>query len=467
MLLGAIAPEAAAQGTLVAPMNQARWLHTATLLPNGKVLVVGGIGDSALASAELYDPATNIWGSATSLPEPRFLQTATLLPSGRILVLGGETGDVVHADAALYDPGTGTWSIAPSLPAPRYLHTATLLPGGTVLVVGGTPSDPNSPTSSAGLYSPATGTWSDVASLTMPRSRHTATLLPNGKVLVVGGDSGGQVLASGEIYDPATNSWSGAAGLMTARQRHAATLLPNGKVLVVGGLDLGGFFVGGNVLASAELYDPATNTWSSAASLTTARHRPTATLLPNGVVLIVGGMAGSGSVIASGEFYTAATTPPVEVVEFFNAALDHYFITWMPGEIAILDAGTTIKGWQRTDYTFRAFTIAQSITTPICRYYLPPQFGDSHFFGRGTVECNATGQNNPGFILEDPAFMQMFLPIAGNCPALTTPIYRVFSNRSDANHRYMTDRAVRDQMVARGWLTEGDGPDLVVMCAPG
>jgi hypothetical protein len=101
----------------------------------------------------------------------------------------------------------------------------------------------------------------------------------------------------------------------------------------------------------------------------------------------------------------------------------------------------------------------------VCRYYIPPGLGDSHFFGRGTVECNATGAAHPTFVLEDPNFMYVYLPAAGVCPAGTTPIYRVFSNRPDANHRYMTDRAVRDQMVARGWLAEGDGPDLVVMCA--
>jgi hypothetical protein len=84
----------------------------------------------------------------------------------------------------------------------------------------------------------------------------------------------------------------------------------------------------------------------------------------------------------------------------------------------------------------------------------------------GTVECNATGQKNPSFSLEDPAFMQMFLPTAGTCPASTTQIYRVFSNRPDANHRYMTDKAIRTQMTAKGWAAEGDGPDLVVMCAP-
>ncbi len=162
---------------------------------------------------------------------------------------------------------------------------------------------------------------------------------------------------------------------------------------------------------------------------------------------------------------TAGGPATVDVVEYYNAVLDHYFITWVAAEQANLDAGNTPTRWSRTGSSFRAFTTAQTGTSPVCRYYIPPGKGDSHFFGRGTVECNATGAANPTFILEDPQFMHLFLPVAGVCPAGTTPIYRVFSNRPDANHRYMTDRAIRDQMVARGWLAEGDGADLVVMCS--
>jgi hypothetical protein len=161
--------------------------------------------------------------------------------------------------------------------------------------------------------------------------------------------------------------------------------------------------------------------------------------------------------------FTAAT---LTVVEYYNAALDHYFITWIPNEIAVLDAGIVIRGWLRTGRTFKAYAAAQTGTSDICRYYIPPAQGDSHFFGRGTAECNATGAAHPNFVLEDPKFMQMILPAAGNCPPGTIPVYRVFSNRLDANHRYAIDRAVRDQMVQAGWLAEGDGPDLVVMCAP-
>jgi YVTN family beta-propeller protein len=169
--------------------------------------------------------------------------------------------------------------------------------------------------------------------------------------------------------------------------------------------------------------------------------------------------------VAMGPFIGPANAQS-RVVEFYNASLDHYFLTWIPNEIGILDAGKQIKGWVRTGYSFNTLTAGQSDTSPVCRYYIPPALGDSHFFGRGTVECDATAQKNPSFVLEAPSFMHMFLPVAGVCPAGTIQVYRVFSNRPDANHRYMIDRAVRDQMVAKGWLAEGDGPDLVVMCAP-
>lgn len=157
---------------------------------------------------------------------------------------------------------------------------------------------------------------------------------------------------------------------------------------------------------------------------------------------------------------------PIEVVEFYNASLDHYFISWMADEITLLDTSIRLKGWTRTGHAFRAYAERFAVTSPVCRYYIPPSFGDSHFFGRGFDECTATGRNNGAFVLEDAAFMHMILPIAGTCPAATTPVYRVFSNRADANHRYMTSAELREQMAAIGWLREGDGPDFVVMCAP-
>jgi hypothetical protein len=153
-------------------------------------------------------------------------------------------------------------------------------------------------------------------------------------------------------------------------------------------------------------------------------------------------------------------------IEFYNASLDHYFLTHVDDEIAKLDAGTQIRGWVRTGQGFNIYPSAQAGSSPVCRFYIPPDKGNSHFYGRGTAECNSTAAKNPTFVNEDPQFFQVVLPTLGTCPAATTPVYRVFSNRPDANHRYMTSRAIRDQMVAKGWLAEGDGPDLVVMCSP-
>jgi hypothetical protein len=160
------------------------------------------------------------------------------------------------------------------------------------------------------------------------------------------------------------------------------------------------------------------------------------------------------------------SAPTVDVVEFYNATLDHYFITWIASEIANLDAGNTPSRWTRTGYTFKAYTAPQSGTSQVCRFYIPPADGNSHFFGRNPAECSAAAQEHPDFVLEDANYMQLYVPDAGACPAGTTPIYRLYDNRADVNHRYTTDRFVRDQMVAKGWIAEGDGADRVVMCSP-
>jgi len=157
--------------------------------------------------------------------------------------------------------------------------------------------------------------------------------------------------------------------------------------------------------------------------------------------------------------------PKVVVVEYYNASLDHYFITHVTAEQSKLDAGSTPTRWTRTGQSFNVYESGGTGISPVCRFYIPPDLGDSHFFGRDTGECDATRASNPSFVLEASAFFHAILPVAGVCPGGTTAVYRVFSNRPDANHRYTTDRATRDRMVANGWSAEGDGPDRVAMCA--
>lgn len=152
-------------------------------------------------------------------------------------------------------------------------------------------------------------------------------------------------------------------------------------------------------------------------------------------------------------------------VEFYHEVFDHYFVTWVAAEIDNLDSGRT-AGWVRTGQSFKVFTTPPVGTAAVCRIYIPPGKGDGHFFGRDANECAGTMSKNPTFVLESPAFFHLFPPSAGNCAAGTVPVYRVFSNRADANHRYTTSRATRDLMVTRGWIAEGDGADAVVMCAP-
>jgi serine protease len=154
------------------------------------------------------------------------------------------------------------------------------------------------------------------------------------------------------------------------------------------------------------------------------------------------------------------------VVEYYNAQLDHYFMTWAADEILLLDAGTTTKGWRRTGKSFEVLLTPAQGAAGVCRIYIPPGLGDGHYFGRDATECTQTVAQHPSFVTEAPSFFYLFTATAGACPAATLPVYRVFSNRADANHRYTTERAVRDAMVARGWLAEGDGEDHVVMCTP-
>ena len=340
--------------TTTGTLTVGRSSHTATLLPNGSVLVTGGLGSGAspTAAAELYDPATARWAPTGTLARARSSHTAIVLLSGRVLVTGGAgaTGASMSS-TELYDPDLGErWTPTAPLRDARSGHTATLLTNGDVLIAGGhrtttavTPPRRIDPLASAELYHAGSGTWTLTGSFAPARSFHTATLLQGppsqcgnncGKVLITGGvgaDSTGraQTIASAGLYDPATGGWSTTASMTTARALHTATLLPNGKVLVVAGAGPGGAEPrNANQLASAELYDPASETWTATGSLTGttttpatntargARMEHTAALLDKGncgqncgKVLVAGGVGGvgTGPALSSAELYDPNT----------------------------------------------------------------------------------------------------------------------------------------------------------------
>lgn len=272
------------------PMNVVRVRgQTATLLQDGRVLIAGGTDDSLsgnpLASAELYDPGTGRFVPTGSMVHPRSGHTATLLPDGGVLIVGDyDPSFNSHATAELYDPITGQFVPTGSPVDPRNGHAATLLQDGRVLLVGGTGTGAyNDPApASVELYNPTTGRFMPTGSLTTPRwSGHTATLLKDGRVLIDGGDGSAVQevpLASAELYDPKTGRFSKTGSMAVARDTQSATLLPDSRVLVVGGDD-----------HTAELYDLKTGKFSETGSAIVSRGGETATLLTDGRVLVAGG----------------------------------------------------------------------------------------------------------------------------------------------------------------------------------
>jgi len=294
-------------------LTEARGYHTATRLADGRVLITGGgpagwLGNfTFLASAELYDPATGTFSPTGSMTTAREVQTATLLADGRVLVVGGmDTQSHATASAELYDPTTGTFSATGSLATARAFHTATLLADGRVLIAGGSAAawSSGSPIRSAEIYDPATGNFTETGAMAGARTFHTATRLADGRVLVAGGDNGYQAeIASAELYDPATGVFTATGTMTDGRAYHTATLLADGRILVAGG---GTDYANRVFIASAELYDPTTGTFSPTGPLATARTYHATSLLNDGRVLATGGY-GAQAPLPSAELYDPVT----------------------------------------------------------------------------------------------------------------------------------------------------------------
>lgn len=342
-----------ASGSMITP----RGYHTATLLADGRVLVVGGVavdettGPEPTRSVEFYDPRTGAWTSTERLPTPRWYHTATRLEDGTVLVVGGAENliDSPATDRAdIFDPATGTWSPAGPLIAPRQGHTATLLVDGGVIVVGGSGSHGDASPRTVERYDPPSRTWTVVGELPIarwehsatglrdgsilvaggfdsdlrpldtlvgsvrgdrwtptdrlvqPRHGHTATQLADGSVLVAGGaDAQDTVIAFAERYAADARTWEAVDRMFEPRDDHAAVRLADATVLVSGGRSSGDFSAAG---MSAERFDPAAGDWFAAAAMSVARYVHTLTLLDDGSVLAAGGSGPEGMVAVSERF---------------------------------------------------------------------------------------------------------------------------------------------------------------------
>jgi hypothetical protein len=300
----ALAPAASATGegffSPTGSLSAPRVNAAAALLPDGRVLVVGG--SSSGTSAEVFDPATNTFSSAGigSMSVPRRGAVAAPLPDGRVLVAGGCCTAWPYdplSSAEVFDPATNTFSSAGigSMTTRREGAVAAPLPDGRVLVAGGFYYNSTSALSSAEVFDPATNTFSSagIGSMSIWRAKAAAARLPDARVLVVGGASGtsDNKLSSAEVFDPATDTFSAVGIGSMSRPRFApvAAALPDGRVLVAGGNT--GFDMYPCTLSSAEVFDPTTSSFSSAASMSVPRHGAVAASLTDGV-LVAGGSYG-------------------------------------------------------------------------------------------------------------------------------------------------------------------------------
>jgi len=439
--------------TMTSSMLWPRAWHTATLLEDGSVLVTGGhSGSSLVVAGEVFDPQTMSWTATGILAEARHHHTATLLENGEVLLVGGSNtdGDPTAPDTTplgaveIYEPVSRSFRGTSPLTPGRQNHSANMLPDGTVIVAGGWDGAHITPT--CRRFHPSTGSWSSILDLTENRDKHSAVVLPDGRVLVIGGRIAvnewlGDCGSFPEAYDVATDTWTAAAAdpakrgnMATATvltdgtalviggqcdgqsttlvlrynpdQRewnstvapfeeiilwgHAATLLPNGLVLVAGGF-IGDHETGWST-AACWLWNPSTDQWIATGPMNRARHRHTATLLPEGLVLVVGGESGTYEIsewLDSAELYDPATGEWTETAAMRYDRSWHRAVLLPDGRVLVAGGGPTEAeiysfdedtgngswssgGWMHGDRRRSATTLLRDGGVLVAGNFLPP-----------------------------------------------------------------------------------------------
>jgi hypothetical protein len=342
-------------------MASGRSVHTATLLPDGRILVVGGtsVDRGVLSAAEIWDPVTRSFSSAGNAISARIGHAATLLLDGRVFIVGGDADGGQTAET--WDPATGTFSAAGTMTALRKGGlSATTLPDGRVLVIGAIecsyfvktlPRCQEADRGSSEIWDPTTNAFSRGPKVHIDRDWHTATLLPDGRVLVVGGTGlASDTPESAEVWDPTSGGFAEVDEPLEYRaDSHTATLMPDGRVLIVGGetMSLEDERSVGS-LASAELWDPVTEAFEPAGSMAEIRSRHQAARLPDGRVLVTGGSAARFTDVIDDAYASTELWDPATRTFSAGPSMIHARRSFT---LTVLEDGSVvvIGGWSRTE----------------------------------------------------------------------------------------------------------------------
>jgi hypothetical protein len=315
----------------VAPMTIRRWSHTATTLADGRVLVTGGRTASTsaagvvLATAEIYDPASDTWTeTAGPMNVARRSHTATLLPDGKVLIVGGGNGVSTTtsqpiASVESFDPATGVFTVVGNMLGPRSAHSAILLDDGTVLISGGSNGTGTLfPTNTAEIYDPATNSFTAVGPMNYPHLAQLPGRLRDGRVVqgssyynVTHTSAGGRITDESEIYDPAARTFTPVAPMFKPRIDIGAQGLLDGTLLIAGGVTTSPSFPS-IFQPTSEVFDPATLAWKLSGIMSSGRDEFSGLLLDDGRVMISGGFVSPGAVLLrTVEVYTPGLVPQV------------------------------------------------------------------------------------------------------------------------------------------------------------